>query len=1343
MSARVPLDNRGRARLKALDRDGLESWAVENGLPAYRGRQLFGWLYGKNAASFQEMTDLPASLRDQLDETACIELPRTVAEVKSSDGTIKRALELASGALVETVLIPELANDGSVLRMTACVSSQVGCAMGCTFCATGKMGFQSDLTVGEIVDQAWMADRLARNEFGSGLSNIVFMGMGEPLMNYSNVVAAIEIIGHPSSLGLSPKRITVSTVGLAKMIRRLADDRSRVNLAISLHAPTDEKRSSIMPVNRSQRTDLKALREAVRYFYAKLKRPVTYEYCMLSGFNDTVADANALASICGWAPAKVNLIMYNAVSGTGFEATDEAQLNRFIRVLVDRSVRVTVRRSRGQDINAACGQLATTSQRQKRNTLNSHTYFKKASWAWIWGGLLLLLATTSSFAQSSNGHPELEGGDAWIDSVAASLTLEQKVGQLFAVSATGKLYNESDPEYRDLVDLVERIEVGGVIFFSGEPLAQALLTNDLQSRARIPLLVSQDMEWGVGMRLDDATEFPRAMSVGATGEPDLAYAMGRVVAAEARSLGIHVNYAPVVDVNNNPGNPVINVRSFGEDPDAVGEMSAAYTRGLEDGGMIATAKHFPGHGDTDVDSHASRPVLDISRSRLDEIELVPFRMSIEAGADAVMVAHIALPEVDGQSNVPSTLSRPIVSEILRGDLGFDGLIVTDAMRMDAIRVGYTSGQAAILALDAGIDQILLPDDFHAAHRAVLKAVESGRISEERIDESVRRILSAKYRTGLGSYKPADPATIRRTVSDPASTALARTIAERGITLLENDGRLVPIRNRPARILDLTLSDSDYSTRGRSFHRSLRRHLGRATVHRELLDRRSHKSEYERVREMAGDFDLILIQTHAIVRSGSGRIGLNEPQQDIVNDLIASDVPVGVVAFGNPYIGMGFDRPDVMVVAYSSDPITVEIAAELLTGQIGFRGRLPVTIPGRYEIGSGIDTEPIELRTGIPEDFGMDSKILARLDTMLWNAIEDTAFPGAAFAVGRAGAVARADGFGYFTYTSEQQTDTKSLFDLASLTKVIATTSAIMKLYEQGRIELDEPLSTYLPAFGGGDKDSVTVRQILTHTSGLAPFYSFEHMGITDRDAIIDFIGSDSLVYAPDSSYRYSDLGMIMMAVAVEEVSGQSFDAFLADHIFEPLGMLDTGFRPVGGRGTDTTVVPTEYDSLFRKQLVQGEVHDERAWMLGGAAGHAGLFSTAQDLARFASMMLNGGVGNGVRIFEPETIELFTTRYPNDLDHTRALGWDTRSTGGYSSAGEFFGPRSYGHTGFTGTSIWIDPDANVFAILLTNRVYPTRANGKIRYVRPRFADIVFLSITGAAELDLQRFVKEPF
>jgi len=950
--------------------------------------------------------------------------------------------------------------------------------------------------------------------------------------------------------------------------------------------------------------------------------------------------------------------------------------------------------------------------------------------------LVLVLSLVMACSSQSLRKSGSVDRTAWIDSILAGMSMDQKVGQLFVVQAQGLLYNEADAEYQTLVELVERFEIGGFMFWRGNPTAQALLTNDLQKRSRIPLLIAQDMEWGAGMRLSETTIFPRAMALGAARRPELVRAMGRAVAREARAIGVHMNYAPVADVNNNPNNPVINVRSFGERPDLVGDMTAAYIFGMKEGGLLSAVKHFPGHGDTDVDSHTGLPILTLGRARLDSVELLPFVRSIEAGADAIMVAHVALPEIERGETVAATLSKPIITDILRRDLRFDGLVITDAMRMQAIVDEFGAGEAAVRAIEAGIDLILMSNDFYAARRAVLQAVQSGRISEETIDLAVRHVLQAKFQAGLHAYSPVDLATLRHDVRDPIFEALSEEIARSAVTLLSNENGLIPIRDRRQRILEVTLSDGSDVDRGMSFNRMLGAQTPEAFVEHRLIDRRSRRDDMADILDIADTFDLILIQAYITVRTGSGFIGLLARETEFLDRLVKKDPPSIVVSFGSPYIVAGFRRPDAYIAAYDGSEATLRAVADGLFGGIGFRGRLPVKIPDQYSFGDGIMTTADVLRLGRPEDVAMSSSLLSRLDTLIWHAIEDSAFPGAAVVAGRSGVIVKNEGYGYYTYDSDRKTSTRSLFDLASLTKVVATTPAIMLLYERGQIALDEPLATYLPEFGQAGKESVTVRQILTHTSGLKPFYSFEQMGLTTREEIIDFIAQDSLIYAPDSLYRYSDLGMIMLAVTVERITGQSLGDFLTENLYEPLGMFSTGFRPAGGLGTSPDVVPTEIDTAFRGGLVQGEVHDERAWMLGGTAGHAGLFSTAEDLARYAAMYLNDGRYNGRRFFKPETIALFTTRFENALDHTRSLGWDTKSMTGYSSAGSRFGPRSFGHTGFTGTSLWIDPEAELFVILLSNRVYPTRSNSKIAAIRPHVADVVFESIFGPPSFDLR-------
>ena len=916
----------------------------------------------------------------------------------------------------------------------------------------------------------------------------------------------------------------------------------------------------------------------------------------------------------------------------------------------------------------------------------------------------------------------------WAEKTLRSLTLEEKVSQMFSARAYGRFKSVDDPRYQRLVDLVERFGIGGFAFFQGTPMAQASLINDLQERSDVPLLISQDMEWGAGMRIDQTTTLPHAMAVGATRNAEYARAAGYVTAREARALGTQQIYAPVADINNNPQNPIINIRSFGESPELVSEMVASFIGGAQDGGAIATAKHFPGHGDTATDSHANLPILPFGLDRLQEVELMPFRAAIAAGVKSVMVGHLALPEIVQDSTVPASLSAEIIG-MLREDLGFEGLVVTDAMDMAGLSESFGPGEAAVRAVKAGVDVLLISEDPYAARRAIIRAVEAGRISEGQIDASVLRILRAKEWTGLPEKRTVDLADARQQVATMPHLALGSTIARQSLTLLRNEGDLLPLTEPPDDVLSVTLSDAENPDIGGFFNRQLTQHAPTFDLTTRLLDDRSADSDYNAVLDAATDTDLVIVPTFLRVRAWSNRIALSEKHQAFLNDLVATGTPVVLVSFGNPYMVMGLDNPAVYIAAYGSDQATQQAAAEALFGKSGFQGKLPITIPDHYEYGAGLRTEQIAPREGYPEEVGMRSELLRRVDSLMQAAIQDRSFPGAAVAVGRAGVVTQLEGFGYYTYDSEQPVTPQSVFDLASLTKVVATTTAAMLLYEDGALDLDARVTQYLPAFGNHGKSEITIRQLLSHSSGLEAYRPFHQEGFESRQEVIDAIMNAELEYEPGAKSQYSDLGIITLYLVIEEITGQDFATYAEEHIFQPLHMYDTGFRPTGE--TDTTVVPTERDETFRKRLLQGEVHDETAYLLGGTSGHAGLFSTAEDLSKFAYMLLHDGNIYGRSFLEGETIDLFTT--PVSDQSARALGWDTRSPEGYSSAGDYFGSESFGHTGFTGTSLWIDPEAHLFAILLTNRVYPTRENRNIIDIRPRFADLAYRAIQGPPDL----------
>ncbi|MDX1438370.1 MAG: glycoside hydrolase family 3 N-terminal domain-containing protein [Rubricoccaceae bacterium] len=936
------------------------------------------------------------------------------------------------------------------------------------------------------------------------------------------------------------------------------------------------------------------------------------------------------------------------------------------------------------------------------------------------------------------------------------MSVQSKVGQLFVTHASGTRSGISGAERERLIDLVENFNIGGVLFFSGEATKQVHLTQELQVRSSIPLLVAQDMEFGTAMRLEDGTRFPQHMALGATRDPGLAYLMGKAVAEEARLMGIHQNYAPVADVNNNPLNPIINVRSFGENADLVGAMTSAYIRGMQDGGLIATAKHFPGHGDTETDSHAALPTLPFDRDRLDNLELQPFRGAIDAGVRSIMIGHLLLPELDPGN--PATLSRSIVTELLREELGFKGLVVTDGLDMNGVRSGLGIGEVAVRALEAGVDQLILTRDEYAARASVLRAIETGRLTEDRIDASVRRVLQAKAWAGLADPFLGQPLPemqtnnetiavssssqddqVARTIREdqfaglriPDSSlrrraeALSLEIARRSITLLEKEGSPVPFvgPEAPLNYLTLILDDSENRSTGETFVETvadLAPH--EATVTSRRLGIGNPESDFTEALSLVSEHEVILVPAFIRVRSWSGQIELPPRHRAFLRRVIDQGRPVVLIAMGNPYIPIGLPEPTAFVAAYGGSEDSQRAVADALFGRAAVSGRLPITIPGVYAYDQGVTLEQAVPRLGSTEEAGMSEEAIDAIEDVLDEALRARAFPGAAVSIGRDGIVVHQQGYGHYTYSAIDRVSAGSVYDLASLTKVVATTAAAMTLYEQGLLDLDERVAEYLPPFAQGGKHDVTIRQLLTHSAGQRAFYPFYSDESTQSpNEIFDFIYRDPSQYTPGAGTRYSDFDMIVLGNVIEEITGRPLDAFVTETFYEPLGMTSTGFRGTGNRDLD--IVPTEVDDTFRGRLIQGEVHDEAAWMLGGVAGHAGLFSSVEDLARFAFMMANGGEAYGTRFFQPETIELFTRRITSEGRFPMALGWMTRrgEEGVESSSGRFFGPRSYGHTGFTGTSLWIDPDQKLFVILLSNRVYPSRSNQRIANVRPALAD----------------------
>lgn len=914
--------------------------------------------------------------------------------------------------------------------------------------------------------------------------------------------------------------------------------------------------------------------------------------------------------------------------------------------------------------------------------------------------------------------------ERWVEQSLAALSLREKIAQLVVVRAYGLPEHPDSEGHRALLELVRQEKVGGVCVFRSELHSLPVLLDELQAAAELPLLISSDLERSLAFRVVGGTvSLPDAMAIGAIPSPageEAARFAGELTGREGRAAGIHWALAPVADVNNNPANPIINLRSFGEDPDAVARRVAAFVEGARDGGILTSVKHFPGHGDTALDSHLELPTIGGDRQRLDHVELAPFRAAIAAGVDSVMIGHLAMPAIDS-SGRPATLSPAISTRLLREELGFTGLIVTDAMEMRGVG-NVHMGEAAVEALLAGADVLLLPADPRVAIESLLLAVEEGRLSVERIEGSVRRVLETKARLGLHRERRVDPRYLRQNVGRPADAQRARAIAREAITLVRNEGGILPLRAEDElKVLNLVLSsdwvNGNIGAGGGEAENGLRARGAKVTTRR--LGPEISPATAAAIVAQAADFSHVVVSAFVRVTSSKGHASMDASHAALLESLAAAGTRVVVISFGNPYLLTQFPHVPAYVCAYSAEESSQQAAVAALFAEYDLAGRLPVSLPGLYERGHGLDLAKRSLE--LIEESGAPEK-WTEVDALLDGYVAQKAFPGGVVLIGRNGRIEHRRAFGKLSYDENAEpTRPDTIYDLASLTKVVATTAAMI-LVDEERLNLDLPVQAYLPKFQGPGKDKVRVRHLLTHSSGIdwwAPLYQ----EVKGKKAFLERIYTMELKSEPGSQMKYSDLGILLLGEILERVAGRPLDTFVRERVFAPLGMKDTGWRP--DKGLLPRIAPTEKDP-WRGRILRGEVHDENAFALGGVAPHAGLFGSADDLAKLAQMLLWKGVYAQKRIVARSTVEAFTKAADLPPGSSRALGWDTKSPEG-SSAGRFFSPSSFGHTGFTGTSLWIDPERDLFLILLTNRVHPTRDNTLIREVRPAVAEAVIRAL----------------
>ncbi|MET0299454.1 MAG: glycoside hydrolase family 3 N-terminal domain-containing protein [Flavitalea sp.] len=971
--------------------------------------------------------------------------------------------------------------------------------------------------------------------------------------------------------------------------------------------------------------------------------------------------------------------------------------------------------------------------------------------------ILGMAVATQGFAQ--NAAPALSpaqlAAERWADSVFQTLDKDQKIAQLMVVrmsAVSGSGANRKVTFYeKEVQEAVQKYNVGGICLFQGGPLKQAALINQYQSIAKTPILVCIDGENGVGMRFDSVAGLPRQMMLGAVQDPDLIYQYGKVVGEQCRRIGIQVNYAPVVDINNNPANPVINDRSFGEDKYRVSDLALQYMKGMQDAGVMACAKHFPGHGDVSVDSHYDLPVINKTREQLDSLELYPFRQLFSAGVGSVMVAHLSIPAIDTTANRATSISYNNVTKLLRSELKYDGLTFTDALEMKGVAKYYPDGEASVQSLIAGNDMLCLPGEVPVAIDKIREAIRKDQLSWDMIDYHVKRVLRAKYMYGLSQFKPVNLTNLTEDLN-AGIVKMRKLVAENAITLLRaNDSLSFPLHEgKKVAFLGVGLSaDNEFSCQLRkdynanAYYFDYRMDSAQADATLALLKNR---------------YDVVVVGMHNLNRFPANNFGISKPAQYLIKNVQAQQKTVTMV-FGNPYaVSQVCDAP-VLVACYEDDSITHKKAADLLYGRFAAKGKLPVTVCGPFTYGYGL-TENRMLRTVKPETVGFKPGALKGIDSIVNDAIRQQAIPGAVVLVAKDGKIAYEKAFGYLGYDSTEEVYPQTLYDLASVTKVMATTVSVMKLYDEGRIKLNKTLADYLPWVKGSNKQNLTVKDVLLHQAGLKAFIPFYRETIdvmpdgmpkvsvyvpkSDslhstrvaanmflRDDWIDTIYNRILVseVAGKGKYVYSDNDFIFLGKIVEAVAGMPLDQYVKKEFYDKLDMKTTGFKPLN-RFSINNIAPTENDQLFRKQQIQGDVHDPGAAMFGGVAGHAGLFSDAYDLAILSQVLLNDGAYNGIRFFKSETVKLFTG-YQSSISR-RGYGFDKpekdNATRKEPYPASMVSLETYGHTGFTGTCFWIDPKNKLTYIFLSNRVISPDPNkfGRMN-VRPKVQDVIYRAL----------------
>ncbi|WP_111709573.1 glycoside hydrolase family 3 N-terminal domain-containing protein [Lutibacter citreus] len=945
-------------------------------------------------------------------------------------------------------------------------------------------------------------------------------------------------------------------------------------------------------------------------------------------------------------------------------------------------------------------------------------------------GFLLFLTTSNAQQQEPLSTVDFKNQNQWVDSIMSQLNIDQKIGQLFMIQA----YSNKDKKHTAFIKkMIKKYHIGGLIFMQGTPKKQVNLTNTYQNKSKIPLLIGFDGEWGLNMRLKNSFRYPWNMTLGAVQNNKLIEQFGEQLGKHCKRVGIHINFAPVVDININPKNPIIGNRSFGENKYNVTEKAISFIKGMQRAGVLANAKHFPGHGDTSTDSHKTLPFLDFSLERLDSIELFPYKKLFKTDLASVMIAHLNVPSLEPKKGVPTSISYKVVTELLKKKMNFKGLIFTDALNMKGAANYAKPGDIDLAAFIAGNDMLLIPEDVKAAVKKLKTALKNNIFTEERLNESVRKILKAKYWAGLNNFTPIKETNIQEDIITSKDKLLYRSLIKEAITLVKNNDETLPIKDLSnSKIAYVKLGDSDNFNFTNTLKKYTKIDIVLADNITELL-------------QQLEKYNTVIVGYHKSNETPWKSFKMTPKELSWLQE-ISKNNKVILDVFASPYSLLdisNFKNINAVIVSYQNSDVSQEISAQMIFGAIEAKGKLPVSIKNTFPEGTGLTTSNLlRLSYSIPEEVDMSSKLLQKIDSMTTMVVDSLMAPGGQVLVARYGKVVYHKSFGYQTYNKKQKVKLTDLYDLASVTKILGGLPIIMKSEELGLFNLNSTLGELLPYLKGSNKDTITMKEALSHVAKIKPWIPYyletidsiktqplkkyysntkdekfsikvaENLFLTNSytDSIYKKIAE-----APqrlENGYKYSGLLFYLFKKYIKDTYNKEMDYLNNENFYKPLGAETLTYNPLE-KFSKTRIAPTEIDDYFRHQTLQGNVHDMGAAMMNGVSGNAGLFSNSNDVAKIMQMYLQKGFYGGKKYFKAKTIDKFNHRYFSKDSIRRGLGFDKPSLDPeIKASSKYASANSFGHSGFTGTYTWVDPDNGLLYVFLSNRVYPTMSNNKL-------------------------------